>query len=151
MTDIATIWDAARAQADWVLSGTQLASDSDLATAIIISVFSDRQAEADDAIPDLSDDARGWWADLDQAYRIGSRMWLLERSKKTPDVLLRAKDYLAESLQWLIDDGVVLRFDIVTEFFENQLRAQVVAVRSDGATIAQNFAWVWLQLAPAQV
>lgn len=148
MTDFATIWDAARTQGDWVMQGTQPATGGDLVTAILISVFTDRLAETDDDIPDLTTDARGWWGDLDEDYPIGSRIWLLTRSKLTPDVPLRAKDYLTEALQWLIDDGVVARFDIETEVVGNQLRAGVTAWRSDGTSIAQNFSWVWSALTP---
>lgn len=148
MSDFATIWDQATASGDWLMSGTQVATGGDLATSILISVLSDRLAEVDDEIPDLTSDARGWWGDIDEDYRVGSRIWLLTRSKQSPAVLLRAKDYLFEALQWLIDDGVVMKFDIVTEFFENQLRAGVTAYRRDGSTIAQNFSWVWNTLAP---
>ena len=148
MTDFATIWDAAAAQCDFVMAGTQPATGGDLATAILISVFSDRQAETDDTIPDLTGDARGWWGDVDEPVKIGSRMWLLERSKATPDVPLRAKDYLAEALQWLIDDGVVAKFDIETELAGEQLHARVTAWRADGSTVAQHFSWVWSALTP---
>lgn len=148
MTDFATIWDAATAQCDWLMQGTQPATGGDLATAMLISVFTDRQAEADDTIPDMTADPRGWWGDLDEDYRIGSRIWLLTRAKMTPDLLVRAKDYLAEALQWLIDDGVVAKFDIVTEFVGNQLRAGVTAWRSDGSNVAQQFSWVWSALTP---
>lgn len=149
MSDFATIWDQATATCDWQMSGTQVATGGDLPTAILISVFSDRLAEIDDTIPDLSSDARGWWGDLDEDYRVGSRIWLLTRSKQTPDMLLRAKDYIVEALQWLIDDGVVVKFDVVTEFVGTQLRAGVTAYKRDGSTIAQDFSWVWNTLTPA--
>lgn len=149
MSDIASIWDQPTASADWLMSGTQVASGGDLATAILISLFSDRLAESDDAIPDLTDDARGWWGDVDEPYRVGSRLWLLSRARRTADVLLRAKDYIAQALQWLIDDGAVVKFDIETEFVGEQLRAGVTAYRRDGSTIAQSFSWVWNTLTPA--
>jgi phage gp46-like protein len=148
MSDFATIWNQAEANCDWVMSGTQPATGGDLGTAILISVFTDRIAEPDDAIPDLTTDPRGWWGDIDEPHRVGSRMWLLSRSKQTPDVLLRAKDYLAEALQWLIDDGVVKKFNIEAEFSGAQLHARVTAWRSDGAALAQRFSWVWGKLTP---
>jgi len=148
MSDIANVWDANIAACDFAMSGTQLAGGADLPTAILISVFSDRIAETDDALPDASDDARGWWGDMDEPVRVGSRIWLLERSKQTAQVPLKAKDYLAEALQWLINDGVVAKFDIDAAFEGNQLRARVVAYRRDGKTVAQNFSWVWGALTP---
>jgi phage gp46-like protein len=147
MTDIATVWkDVA---GDWQMSGSQLASGGDLVTAVLISVFSDRLANTDDVIVDGSNDPRGWWGDMGASYPVGSRIWLLSRAKKTADILLKAKDYLAEALQWLIDDGVVVKFDITTEWGEpNALYASVVAWRSDGSKVAQRFQWVWSSLLP---
>lgn len=147
MSDFATIWDAV--SGDWKMAGTQVATGGDLATAVIISVFTDRLANVDDLIPDGTANPRGWWGDSGATYRVGSRMWLLERSKKTADVLQRAKDYLAEALQWLIDDGVVAKFDIVTEFGPGpRLYANVVTFRADGTRIAQRFQWAWASLIP---
>lgn len=149
MSDFATVWRNDTFTGDWALQGTQLLTGGDLITDMLIQIFSDRQAEPDDVIPDGTTDPRGWWGDFGAAYRVGSRMWLLNRSKKTPDVLLRAKDYIAEALQHLIDDGVVVKFDIVPEFVSNQLRVGVTAWRKDGSTEAHKFSWVWGVLTPS--
>ncbi|WP_235210433.1 phage GP46 family protein [Caballeronia sordidicola] len=37
------------------------------------SLFTDRQARADDVIPDGSDDPRGWWRDTDPLHPIPMR------------------------------------------------------------------------------
>ncbi len=142
MTDITTIWDAARAQGDWSLNGAQLQAGNDLTTAILISLFTDRQADASDVIPDGSADPRGWWADV--TVPIGSRLWLLDRAKRTVGTLSRARDYIAEALQWLIDDGVVAKFDIATEWTRaTLLGARIVAYKQDGTAVAVNFNWAW--------
>jgi phage gp46-like protein len=141
MSDIATIWNTT--QGDWQLSGKSLASGPDLVTAITISLFTDRQAEPDDAVTDGSGDLRGWWGDAEGA-RIGSRLWLLERAKRTQATLQLAQAYITEALQWLIDDGVVANFDISVEWVnQGQLSAQVIALRVDGTTQAANYAWAW--------
>ena len=58
--------------------------------------------------------------------------------------LQRAHDYLTECLQWLIDDGVVAKFDILVEWTRKSfLGAQLVAYRQDGSTEALAFSWVW--------
>lgn len=102
---------------DWRLEGAALAGEAGLESAIIISLFTDRRANDDDVIPDGSDNKRGWWGDsypdIDKD-RIGSRLWLLHREKDTQAVMNRAKDYAAEALQWLIDDGVARRVDVTT-------------------------------------
>ena len=141
MSDIRTTWRVDRG--DWALSGSVLASGGDLFTAVAISLFTDREATTDDVIPDGSGDPRGWWAD-GLEVKIGSRIWLLARSKRTQQVLLRAQDYAREALQWMIDDGVVAQFGVITEWTaRNTLGVQIIAYRSNGQTEAMNFAWAW--------
>jgi len=113
MSDIRTVWDAAVARGDWMLSEGALLTGADLSTAMLVSVFTDAMAAPDDVIPDGTGDPRGWWGDqFDPDAPLGSKLWLLEREKQTQTTLNRAYDYLAEALRWLIDDGVVARFDI---------------------------------------
>lgn len=145
MADISTVWDIVNGVGDYVLSGASLQSGNDLATAILISTFTDRLAADDDVIPDGSNDPRGWPGDLGQPYRIGSRMWLLERRKApTQQTLDDAFDYLTEAYQWMIDDGVVARFDITTEWTQpGMLGVRVVAWRQDGTNVAMAFPAAW--------
>lgn len=142
--DIKTFWDVPNSRGDWLVSAGALASGDDLVTAILVSIFTDGRANADDVIPDGTLDRRGWWGDAGQGSLIGSRLWLIDRSKLTNDVAARAKDYIAESLQWLIDDDVVARFDITTQItFPSMLGVQVMAFRRDGAVVALRFPSVW--------
>ncbi|WP_175980067.1 phage GP46 family protein [Caballeronia zhejiangensis] len=142
MADITISWDATNQRGDWTMSGPVLSTGNDLQTAILISIFSDRMAEADDVIPD-GDDPRGWWADDD--VPIGSRMWLLRRAKQTGETLQRAYDYLAEALQWLIDDGVVARFDISVQWArKSTLGASITAYSPTGTILSKGqYAWAW--------
>ncbi|WP_317201492.1 phage GP46 family protein [Janthinobacterium sp.] len=158
MSDTSIIWDAANGRGDWVLNpstmlagamqpGGLLLSGGDLETAVLISLFTDRIAAQDDVIPDGTGDPRGWWAD-DPLHPVGSRLWLLSRAKQTPETLSRAQDYIAEALQWLIDDGVVARFDILVEWTRSsQLGAQVVAYKKDGTTMSTSFQSAWKGIA----
>lgn len=144
MSDITTVWVPALSRGDWVLAGADLQSGDDLITAVLISLFTDRIANEDDEIPDGTGDARGWWADAGEKYPIGSRLWLLSREKQTEATRSRANDYIVEALQWLIDDGVVARFDVFVAWVApSNLGAQIVANRTDGSTVAMNFASVW--------
>jgi phage gp46-like protein len=144
MSDITTVWTRNLSRGDWNLIGSALQSGNDLETAILISLFTDREANPDDVIPDGTNDPRGWIGDEGQDYKIGSRLWLLDRAKQTQETLSRANDYIAEALQWLIDDGAVGRFDITTEWTKpSMLGAQVLAYKTDGTSVPMNFSWIW--------
>lgn len=141
MSDIALSW--AETHGDVQLAGKDLRTGDDLITAVMLSLFTDRRAADDDELLDGSDDRRGWWGDTAE-FQIGSRIWMLERSKRTQQTLQLAQNYIAEALQWLIDDGVVAAFDIAVEWAPgNQLSAAVTAHRNDGTVEANRFTWAW--------
>jgi phage gp46-like protein len=95
-----------------------------LATAVIVALGTDRHANADDPLPDdYSDDRRGWWADTDaekiwNGWTIGSRLWLLNRSKITSAAsrygatVARAESYCREALQPFITNRIASRIDV---------------------------------------
>lgn len=141
MSDIATIWNAT--SGDWALLGADLQSGDDLATAVVISLFTDRVAQADDVIPDGSGDPRGWQGD-DPAAPIGSRLWLIFRSKRTQQTLTDAQSYAKEALQWMVDDGVIANFDVYVEWQSpSTLAMRVTLFKADGTQQTLAFAWVW--------
>ena len=116
MSDIATAFvDFA---GEWIVSGAALADDEGLETAIVLSLFTDRRANADDELPGALNQRRGWWGDSFADVpgdRIGSRLWLLAREKQVPVVLQRAKEYAQEALQWLIEDGIARQVTVQAE------------------------------------
>jgi len=120
--DIRINWDEDYLEGDFVFDTDlqDLESDEGLETAVLISLFTDQRAKDDDILPDdRSDDKRGWWGDLVSPFadgdQIGSRLWLLERSKTTPSVLQKAKQYVTEALQWMVEDGVASKVEIEVE------------------------------------
>jgi phage gp46-like protein len=119
---------------DWELLSPGLAEDDGLETAVIISLFTDRRAEADDELP-AGDDRRGWWGDAlaeVEGDRIGSRLWLLSREKQLPQVLARAREYALEALQWLIEDGVASAVDVTAEIVRQGVLGLSVEIRRAG-------------------
>ena len=146
MTDIRIFWTADRG--DWTLTGGAIEMGDDLESAILISLFTDRLATTDFKPTDGTNDRRGWWgdsyADADDV-QIGSRLWQLERSKKLTSTLNKAREYCAESLQWLIDDGVVSVFKIDAEWQNStRLALRIAATRPDGSTRPFNFSFAWV-------
>jgi len=85
-----------------------------LARAVVISLFTWRRAQPDDN----ADQPNGWWGDTWPAVqndRYGSRLWLLQRQKLTNQTALIARTYINEALQWMIDDGVVSKIDLLIQ------------------------------------
>lgn len=81
-------------------------ADSPLARAVVISLFTWRRAGESDVVDGL--ERMGWWGDAFPSVpndKIGSRLWLLQREKLTPQTLLRAESYATEALEWLREDG----------------------------------------------
>lgn len=100
--------------ADLQLADGDLMRDDSLLTAVVISLFTDRQAEPGDELPAGGSDRKGWWGDATLPAlktggndKIGSRLWLLRREKQMPSVLARYKEYAEEALAWLVDEGHV--------------------------------------------
>jgi phage gp46-like protein len=93
-----------------------LDSAEPLVRAVLISLFTWRRANPDDELP--AENRQGWWGDSypeEPNDRIGSRLWLLSRSKLTNETARRAREYAEEALQWLVDDDVVGRIDVEAE------------------------------------
>jgi phage gp46-like protein len=145
--DLRTAIDVTNLRSDWAMAEPQLETDDGLQTAIVLSLFSDRLAGDEDALPDGGTDRRGWWGDTfaDLAGdRIGSRLWLLEREKQTPAVLQRARDYARESLQWLLDDGVARSVEVDAEYPQLGMLALTVTItRAQGGAARFRFDNIW--------
>lgn len=151
MGDIATLWDPVALVGDWAVAPDGLAAGQDLATAVVISLFTDAPAGPDDEIPDGSGDRRGFWGDAEAPEGpIGSRLWLLAREKQVEGVRVRAEGYAREALAWLTADGVAARVDVAASWGGiGRLDLAVTVYRRDGTAVALNFAAPWGQLAPA--
>ena len=133
--------------ADFEVSANDLESDDGLRTAVLLSLFTDRRAEDGDVLPDSETDRRGWWGDNHPVVagdKIGSRLWLLARSKQTPDVLARAEEYAREALQWLIEDKVASRVDVESGIVRNGVLGLAVTIdRPEVDPVKFQFNYTW--------
>lgn len=147
LADIALAWDEKQGAADLALLDNDLASDRGLATAALLSLFLDRRAQADDQPPSGDPaDRRGWWADQFSSFegdRLGSRLWLLDRSVRGNDVARRAEEYVREALAWMVEDRVVSAVEVEIDATGNNLRIGVTLQRPGRQTVAFRFAHVW--------
>ncbi|HCB1588224.1 TPA: phage GP46 family protein [Citrobacter freundii] len=127
------------------VNGKQVSASSQLdplTRAVVISLFTHRRADPDDN----ADVPMGWWGDtwpMVANDRYGSKLWLLQRSKLTNALVNTVRTYIRESLQWMLDDGVVYRIDIdIQRTGINELGNSIVLWRRDGpVTISFNDFW----------
>lgn len=150
--DILISWDGDLMEGDFLFSENDLESEDGLFTAALISLFTDRRAYDDDVLPDpQSDDRRGWWGDLASTEvdgdQIGSRLWLLERSKVLPEILTRAEEYAREALEWMVEDGIAAKVEVFAER-QGSVEAPVLALKVeiykvDGQVEAMEFSTQW--------
>ena len=145
--DLSTRFSGYVADADLALDGPALLEDGGLATAVILSLYSDRQAAADDALPGADTDRRGWWGDvapLADDYQLGSRLWLLAREKQLPVVLARAQAYAQEALAWLVTSGAAA--SVLVEASNPRTGVLALAIQIErpvGAVETYQYLWEW--------
>ena len=116
--DLALIFDPKIQAFDLGVAGVDMAGDDTLASAVLVSLLSDRLVQPYEVMSEQ--DQRGWWADSYAAnqHQTGSRLWLLEREKRLPSVVQRAKRYCEEALAWMVEDGLASAIG-VTVFVPN--------------------------------
>jgi phage gp46-like protein len=155
VTDIALAFEDLRG-GDLVLSGQDLARDDGLETAVLVSLFTDRRATAEQ-IREGEDktDLRGWWGDVApdvEGDRIGSHLWLLAREKQTSETLARAKQYATAALAWMIEDKVASGVEVDTSYdAPGRMAIRVVVVRPTGARETFRYDYEWAAQAAKRV
>ena len=144
---IALAWKDDVGAADLALDGQDLARDEGLETAVFLSLFLDRRAQPDDALPAPGGDRRGWWGDavpVAPGDLHGSRRWLLDRAVQGPSLVEQEETYAREALAWFVEDRVAERVDVtVTLPARGRVRLQVDIYRPgrDVTTYRYDYAW----------
>lgn len=128
---------------DLKLEGNDLAGDGGLETAVAISLFTDARA-TDDELPDLKIRKRGWWGDaINEIFQdqIGSKIWLLERGKRTLQDLNKLENYARQSLQWMLQDGVAASVEVSGQFEQGQTILNVSIVKPNEEETRYSVLW----------
>jgi phage gp46-like protein len=133
---------------DLVLFGFDLQRDDGLETAVIISLFTDRRASAEQIPPEYpQDDLRGYWGDITNASasdQTGSLLWLLAREKELPQTLSRAEQYCREALAWMIDDLVSTRVEVTASYYSRGWMLLVIDIyRPTGQAVRFQYNYEW--------
>ena len=121
-TDIKIRWDDGLFEGDFLFTDNDFETDEGLGTAVMISWFTDQRAAIDDVIPNADGDfidKRGWWGDLvDTKFandKIGSKLWLLNRSKTTQENITKGIEYGTTALDWMKEDGIIKDVEVTGE------------------------------------
>ncbi len=155
-----TFWDTAENLGDWRVAPAKdavnpggLDASQQLATAVIISLFTDKRAP-DGWRPDVID-RRGWWGDAvasegEEPEEIGSHLWLLRNEVATEQVAERARLYAIEALAWMLRDQVAASVTVTAGLIEDPRRGVWLDVQiagRDGALVySQRFARLWQEI-----
>lgn len=114
--------------------------------ALIISLFTWRRKNTSDD----SDHPYGWWGDSYPSIandKIGSRLYLLARSKLNNQTANFAKIYIKEAVQWMIDDGLASRIDVSVKRIDlTVLVATINIFKKDGCNEEYRFDNLWSKI-----
>jgi len=145
---------------DWLLSpATGLDQTQELVTAVIVALGTNKLALETDELPGLDDTYRhGWWGDLDAAtiwngWPIGSRLWLLRRSKITDSAYKggsttqHAQLYAQEALTPFVLQKICSAVDVqVTRVSYEQIKVACTLYRGPKEAIELRFDGMWQEL-----
>lgn len=81
-------------------------TDPGLENYVLISLFVERRADNNDILPIGQTDRRGWWGDSILGFKLGSKLWLLRGERLNQTLLERAKQYVEEALEWMIQEEI---------------------------------------------
>lgn len=140
--DLALSYDAAARRCDLALGARDLLLADALATPTLLGLLTDARARVDDPLPqpvapllepDILNPRRGWCGDaLHRGPRLGSRLWLLERAKRTEATRRRAEGYVLEALAPLGE------LDVLVVWQDNARLAFRVRRGDEAVTLAQD-------------
>lgn len=157
MGDIAVSFSQTTGLFDWSLlygdlADTSAALTSDLETSCIISLFTDLTANSDYKLPNNVRDQRGYWGDAYEPSPLGSNLWQLKYIPKTNSLLQIARKMCADSLQWLIDDGIAASVAVSTNWYapnrtDIMMIGIVITEPVTNKTTRFRWSWCWAQIA----
>lgn len=138
--DIALGYDSETMEFDIETELRDLLSDNGLRTAVLISLFTDK----DDSLqPELK---KTYWGNTldDGDLILGSKLWLLKNEKTTTNILSLAKFYCEDALRWMIEDGVAREVLVTTELFDSQtLLIGIEIFKPNDQSETFSFDYVW--------
>lgn len=147
--DIRLLFDVNKQYADFMIADRDVDRDAGIETAVMLTLLTDKRAEAGDPLPDGSGYKGGWWGDslpVVPDYEMGTKLWLLQRSKTLSEIPAIAKEYLNDGFKWMIEDGIVKSVEVAVERrrdLKDTLYFALTFVKPEGTTIFYKFYYNW--------
>lgn len=143
--DVRLRWDLTALESDVTLTAGDLEPENGLATALLLSLFTDAPASDEQLARFGGDDRHGWCLDSLAATpgdRYGSLLWLLQREAQTTENLNFAREAAEQATRWFVTDGVLDEVIVQAEYPQRGLLAlQLELVRARAPR--ERFAFVW--------
>ena len=115
-----------------------------------MSLLTNRRADDEDVLPQDNKDKQGWVGDeiLNDLYPeeliLGSKLWLLQRSKINDTLLSNIKEYTLEALQWLITFKVAERVLVeVTRENMSHVSMEIIIYRPTDDKLSYKYFYNW--------
>jgi phage gp46-like protein len=126
------------------VDGVDLLRDPGFETSVLISLFTDARASDSDTLPGTSVSRRGYFGSHLVGHNIGSKLWLLERSKLDDNTMRLAEQYVSEALDWMRVDGIAASIEVIAvKGGKRRLNFSVRIKRKDVDDIAFRFYANW--------
>jgi len=132
-----------------ILGDRDVLRDPGFETAVLITLGTDKYADDDDPLPDDGGYRGGWFGDSIPPvpdYKMGTKLWLLRRSKTEREIPARAKEYLLDGFKWMIDDGIIEKIEVNVERrrdLNTTLAFTLSFIKPEGNTIFYKFYYNW--------
>ncbi len=135
---ITKLWDIA------IGPDGDLVGDDSFNTTLALSIFGDQRAAPDEMTSARL--RRGWIGDIIAdlpGFKTGSKRWLLDQARNDENTLNIMQSLLQEKLEWMVEEKLISRVDVVTVFrTQSLMEAEVTITLLSGQTLSYLFeAW----------
>lgn len=103
------VWDPTTQTGSWGIDPEteDLTAKDPVSSAVILALFTDKPLPVETSLASQKATWHGNAFDADEEAELGSFLWTLDRSFADDQVILRAKSYISEALQPLIDQKLI--------------------------------------------
>ena len=128
---------------DLILDGAEFGTVDGLETAIVISLFTDARAKASQV--KSPDRRRGWVGNIlniETGRQLGSRLWVYDQSRLTPDIMNAVAEEAKRCLFWMVQDGVARSINAgVEKISERAINIVIDIVTASGENRRYELLW----------